>query len=331
MDDNSQKTKPDITLLAVVGATAVGKTRVAVEIAPSLDAEIISVDSMQVYRGMDCGTSKPTEEQRRRVPVHMIDVVEPWTSFSVALYKKMAEEAIADVLSRGKKPLLVGGSGLYFRSVVDDLDFARATPDVQTRKRIEAELHGASAVELHSLLEQLDPEAASDIAPSNRRRLLRALEVARGGERLISERQRSWREYLSPYDLVAVGLEMDRALLYKLVDTRVDRMISLGLEDEVKELMKEGLTPGTTAGEALGYKQMLDHLSGKTSREDAINDMKRRTRNYAKRQETWFKKDPRIKWFRVEGNASDNLADIEQSLHRTSGLVLEYMMCKLEN
>jgi tRNA dimethylallyltransferase len=179
LEDYVLKSEPPITLLAIVGATAVGKTRVAFEIAPSLDAEIISVDSMKVYRAMDRGTSKPTEEERQRVPVHMIDVVDPWTSFSVAQYKKMAEEALADTLSRGRRPLLVGGSGLYFRSVVDDLDFAHAAPDTQTRKRIETELHEASSAELHSLLEQLDPKAAREIVPSNRRRVLRALEIAR--------------------------------------------------------------------------------------------------------------------------------------------------------
>ena len=331
MEDYDQKTEPAITLLAIVGATAVGKTRVAVEIAPALDAEIISVDSMKVYRAMDRGTSKPSEEDRQSVHFHMIDVVEPWISFSVALYKEMAEEAISEVVSRGKKPLLVGGSGLYFRSFVDDLDFAHAIPDVQNRSRADSELHLASSAELHSLLEQIDPEAAKDILPSNRRRVLRALEVAGSGSRLISDRQRSWSEYRSPYHLIAVGLEMDRPLLYKLVEERVDTMISRGLEDEVKELMERGLTPDTTAGEALGYKQMLDHLSGKTSREEAINDMKRRTRNYAKKQQTWFKKDPRIKWFRVEGDISDNPADIDRSLHRTCGFVLEYMMYKLQN
>jgi len=323
--------KPDVTLLAILGPTAVGKTRVAIEISTSLEAEIISVDSMQVYRGMDIGTSKPTEEERGSVPVHLVDVVDPRKSFSVALYKKMAEEAIAGIVSRGNKPLLVGGSGLYFRSVVDDLDFAHATPDVQTRKQIEAELHEATSAELHSLLEQVDPKAAGEIPASNRRRVLRALEVARGGDRLASERQRSWTEYRSPYRLVAVGLEMDRGLLYRLIDARIDNMISLGLEDEVKRLTKGGLAPGTTACEALGYKQMLAYLSGNTSRDKAIEEMKRRTRNYAKKQQTWFKRDPRIEWFRVEGSESSRSEDIEKSLQGTARLVLEYIARKLEN
>ena len=325
------KTKADITLLAIIGPTAVGKTRAAVEVAPSLDAEIISVDSMQVYRGMDIGTSKPTKGERRRVPFHLIDVVDPRANFSVANFKEMAEVAIAGIVSRGKRPLLVGGSGLYFRAVVDDLDFAHAPPDTEPRKNIEAELHEATASELHSLLEQIDPAAASGIPPSNRRRVLRALEVARGGDRLVSERQRSWREYRSAYDLAAAGLEMDRELLYRLIDARVDSMFSRGLEDEVKGLIEGGLTPGTTAGEALGYKQMLGNFAGNMSREQAISDIKRRTRNYAKRQQTWFKKDPRIKWFRVEGSAGDMLEDIEKSLNDTARLVLEYMSDKLEN
>jgi len=309
----------------------VGKTSVAVEIAPVLEAEIISVDSMQVYRGMDIGTSKPTEEERRKVPVHLVDVVDPWTSFSVATYKHMAEEAIADIFSRGKMPLLVGGSGLYFRSIVDDLDFAHAAPDIQTRKKIEAELCAATSAELHSLLEQVDPKAASDIPASNRRRMLRALEVAGAGTRLVSERQRSWTEFRSAYDMTAAGLEMDRALLYRLIDERVDNMVSLGLEEEVKGLIKGGLAHGSTAVEALGYKQMIDLLAGKRHREETVDDIKRHTRNYAKRQQAWFKKDPRIRWFRVEGSAGAKLEDIEQSFQNTSQLVLEYMMDKLEN
>jgi tRNA dimethylallyltransferase len=331
LENSRSKTKADITLLAIVGATAVGKTRAAIEIAPSLDAEIISVDSMQVYRGMDIGTSKPTQEEQRRVPFHLIDVVDPRTSFSVASYKNMAEGAISDIASRGRRPLLVGGSGLYFRSVVDDLDFAHAAPDIDSRKKIEAELNGATATELHSLLQQVDPKAAADISPSNRRRVLRALEVARDGDRLVSERQRSWREYRSAYYLLAAGIGVERAVLYKLIDARVDGMISLGLEDEIKELSKRGLTRGTTAGEALGYRQMLDFVAGISSREEAVDEMKRRTRNYAKRQQTWFKKDPRIRWFRVEGDASDRVEDIEQSLLATARVVLEYMLDKLEN
>ena len=331
MKDPLLQTEAGVKLLALVGPTAVGKTKVAILNAPRLNAEIISVDSMQVYRGMDIGTAKPTEQERQNVPFHLTDIVDACTSFSVAAYKEMAEAAIADISSRGKRPLLVGGSGLYFRAVVDNLDFAHAAPDRQTGGKIRAELSGSTSAELHSLLQQVDPKAAGEIPPSNKRRVLRALEVAGSGERLVSERQDSWIGYRSIYDLVAVGLEMDRDLLFRLIDDRVDSMISKGLENEVKWLGGCGLSQGSTAGEALGYRQMLDFLSGRTSRDAAISEIKKRTRHYARRQFTWFKKDPRIRWFRVEGSASDSPGDIDRSLRHTASLVLEYMVDKLEN
>lgn len=316
--------EPGTTILAIVGPTAVGKTRVAGVVAPAVGAEIISVDSMQVYRGMDRGTAKPDAETRASVPYHMLDVIDPSENFSAALYKQMADRAIADVASRGKKPMMVGGSGLYFRAVVDDLDFANVGGDELYRAEVEEELEDMETGELYELLREMDPGAASQMSAGNRRRTLKAIQVAREGDRLMSERQHSWSDYESPYELWTAGLEMERALLYRLIDARVDWMMEAGLEEEVRRLQEAGLKRGSTAGEAIGYAQMLDYLDGELTLEEVVSDIKQRTRNYAKRQLTWFRGDPRVKWFVVQADVDDPMEDVESSLDETAGMVLEY-------
>lgn len=320
---------PGIHLAAIVGPTAVGKTEVSVGIAPDLNAEIVSVDSMQVYRGMDIGTSKPGLPERRRARFHLLDVVEPDHNFTAAEYKSLACRAIREITARGKLPLLSGGSGLYYRAVVDDLDFTGFGGSEDVRRTIREEFEGATDRELHSVLESLDPDAAAQIPASNRRRVLRAVEVARHSDRLMSQRQSSWGRYRSPYRLCAVGLEMERELLYRRIDRRVDEMVAAGLLEEVREL--EPSIRGTTAGEALGYKQMLEVIDGRADLENAVETVKRRTRNYAKRQMTWFGKDPRIAWFKVEASAGDDPQAVAGALRRTAGLILEYTKGKIEN
>ena len=324
------KVPPGTRMFAIVGPTGVGKTALSVSIAPSLSAEIISVDSMQVYVGMDIGTSKPTAQQRSAVQFHMLDVVDPGTGFSVARFKELADDAARDVLERGRLPLLVGGSGLYYRAVVDDLDFSCVQAADGTGDRLE-DLHEISDTELHQLLRDLDGKAADTILPSNRRRVLKAIEVARSGDRLISERQPSWSDYRSPYELTVVGLEMNRRLLYRLIDERVDAMMAAGLADEVARLREQGLRRGTTAGEALGYRQLIDCLDEKSSLDRATAEIKTRTRNFAKRQLTWFRKDPRVKWFEVQAGSSASTNDVNGALAVTAGRVLEYLQHKLEN
>ncbi len=312
------------TLLALVGPTGVGKTRAALEIVPSLDAEIVSVDSMQVYRGMDIGTAKPSATERAAVPFHLLDVADLSKNFSAAAFKEMADSAVLDIALRGRRPLLVGGSGLYFRAVVDDLEFGAGSSFEG-----EGSLRAFSDVEVHSLLASLDPVAADHIPPSNRRRLTRAVQSARAG-RPVSARQRAWTDYESPYRLVAVGLHMERSSLYRVIDRRVDEMLASGLEDEVRRLKSAGLTRGTTAGEALGYRQLLEHLDGTTSRQEAVEQIKKRTRNYAKRQMTWFRADPRVRWFTVD-TTGDQDAEVGLAVSAAARLVLEYMLDKLEN
>lgn len=324
MPPDDARPQAGATLLALVGPTAVGKTRAALEIAPLLNAEIISVDSMQVYRGMDIGTAKPSTVERSAVPFHLLDVADPRANFSAAAFKAMADAAVVDIASRGRVPFLVGGSGLYFRAVVDDLEFAGGSSFEG-----DGTLRTLSDTEMHSLLESIDPEAARSIPPSNRRRLTRAIQAARSG-RPVSARQLAWTDYSSPYRLVAAGLHMERSALYRVIDRRVDEMLADGLEEEVRRLRSGGMSRGTTAGEALGYGQLLDHLDGRTSREEAVELTRKRTRNYAKRQMTWFRADPRVRWFAVETTGEED-AGVELAVSAAARLVLEYMLDKLEN
>lgn len=310
------------TLLAIVGPTAVGKSAVASRVAPALGADILSIDSMQVYRGMDIGTAKPGPGERSRVRFHLIDIADPGERFSAALFKRRALEALSSVIEEGRVPLLVGGSGLYYRAFVDDLDFEGVSPVSSGGEAWD--LVGLDTHELHGLLEGLDPAAACEIPPGNRRRVIRAIEAARGGGRLVSERQRSWSEYRSPYRLAAAGLDMDRGLLYRLIDDRVDDMFESGLVDEVRNLAGRGGFEQSTAAEALGYRQVLDHLRGDLTLEQAVSETKRRTRNFAKRQLTWFGRDPRIRWFTVEGSPSSSMTELERSLESAAALVLQY-------
>lgn len=322
---------PGTVICALVGPTATGKTAVAAKVAPEINAEVLSVDSMQVYRGMDIGTSKPSPEEMAAARYHLLDVVDPSESFSAALYKRMADEAIAGVVSRRSRPMLVGGSGLYYRAVVDDLDFSGAGGADSYRVELREELEEMDTHELHVLLRERDPGAAEQIPTTNRRRILRALEVARDGLRPMSDRQSSWSDFESPYELIAAGLDTERALLYRLIDLRVDDMMTRGLEGEVRALEGRGLKRGTTAGEALGYRQMLDYLGGGCTLDEAVREIKKRTRNYAKRQLTWFKRDPRIRWFTVEGDSKSSPEDLARSVGETAALVLEYFRDKLDN
>lgn len=318
-------------VLALVGPTAVGKTALASRIAGALNAEIISADSMQVYRGMDIATGKPTAGERRLARFHLLDVADPGSDFSVAAFKELADAAIADVLGRGRVPFIVGGSGLYYRAVVDDLDFSNVGGPGGCRVELPEEFDGMPDAELHAVLREIDPGAAAQIPPSNRRRVLKAIEVARFGDRLMSERQRSWADFNSPYDLRVAGLKMERKLLNALIDARVDRMMRDGLLDEAARLREAGVRGGATAGEALGYKQLLEHLDGLTDLQQAVDNVKSRTRAFARRQMTWFGKDPRVRWFEVAGDPGDPVRSAGAGLERAAGAVLEYLSDLPEN
>jgi len=283
-------------VLAIVGPTAAGKTALSLEVAEALDAEVVSMDSTMVYRGMDIGTDKPSPADLRRVRHHLVDVLEPSHTLTVAQFQSLARAAVADVLARGRLPLLVGGSGLYFRAVVDPLEFPGTDPLVRTRLEREAQQQGAVA--LYERLEALDPEAASHIDPPNARRTIRALEVLETTGRLFSSFRTSWEEPRSLYDLTVIGLTEPRPELHRRIEARVESQVARGLVAEVERLVREErLRDSATAVQALGYAQILAHLDGRLSLHEAIEQIKGRTRRFARRQMAWFRADPRVTWF----------------------------------
>lgn len=284
-------------VVAIVGPTGSGKSDVAEEVALALDGEIVSADSMQIYTGMDIGTAKvPVNE--RRVPYHLIDVVEPGREFSAGRYRELAHSAFADIQRRGKTPILVGGTGLYVRAAIDDLEMA---PDVDPaiRERWERYLEERGADALWQELSARDPQSAALIHPNNARRVVRALELAEVG--IAYSEQASGFSDREPIVPVALfGIDWDRAELYARVDARVDAMVEAGLLSEVESLYGQGRLVGTAA-QAIGYKELVDVIEGRRELEVAVEDIKRSSRRYAKRQLTWFRADPRIRWIGADG------------------------------
>jgi tRNA dimethylallyltransferase len=284
-----------VTTVAIVGATASGKSAVAMEVAGRTgDVEIVSVDAMQVYRGMDIGTAKPTAEERRRVPHHVIDVADPSESYAVARFQRDAREALAAIAARGRRALLVGGTGLYLRALVDDLEIPGQFPDVRDEL-----VHEPDTAALHARLTTLDPVAAGRMEPTNRRRVVRALEVTLGSGRPFSSYGPGLDQY-RPTRVRIVGLAVSRAALDARIDARYDAQLAAGLLDEVRRLAAQSLSP--TARQALGYKELLAHLAGELTLDEAMDLARHRTHRFARRQERWFRRDPRIRWVAAEDN-----------------------------
>jgi len=283
-------------VFAIVGPTAVGKTETGVRLAEQIGAEIVSIDSGAVYRGMDLGTAKPSPDQLERVPHHMIDVAPPSASVTVAQFQATARIAIEDILGRGLRPLLVGGSGLHFRAVVDSLEFPPTDPAVRARLTGLCERTGGPE-SLYSELRRADPDAALQIDPANHRRIVRALEVIEVTGRRFSDFGLRWKSYESIYDLWVAGMTVGRSTLDALINERVDHMFGAGLVEEVRALEVSGYRGSLTSVQALGYAQVLAYLDGRVTMSQAIQETKNKTRRFARRQLTWFKADPRVKWF----------------------------------
>lgn len=279
-------------VLALVGPTAAGKSRLALEAAEHLDAEIVAVDAFTVYARMDVGTAKPSPTDRRRVPHHMVDVLDPAQECTVQWFQGGARAAIDEVRGRGRLPLLVGGSGLYFRAVVDPLEFPPTQPAV--RAEVEAEYAGEPEA-AHAALAAVDPDAAARIDPANLRRTVRALEVIRlTGQRFSAWRQ-AWDDFRSIYpSLRVVGVDVDREWLAEAIAQRVDAMLAGGLVEECRELAQRPLS--STARQAIGYAEILAHLAGELTFDEAAERIRVRTRRYAVRQQRWFAVDPRLHW-----------------------------------
>ncbi|WP_182886355.1 tRNA (adenosine(37)-N6)-dimethylallyltransferase MiaA [Microbispora sp. H10885] len=280
-----------LPVIAVVGATAAGKSDLAVELALRLGGEVINTDSMQLYEGMDIGTAKLSLQERRGVPHHLLDIWPVTRTASVAEYQRLARPLVEDLRSRGRVPVLAGGSGLYVRAVLDDLEFPGTDPDA--RDRLEKELAETGPAPLYDRLKSLDPVAAEKILPSNGRRIVRALEVIELSGRPFSATMPS---YDAVYDSVQIGVEVPRPVLDERIELRVTRMWEAGLVDEVRELAGRGLAEGRTAGRALGYAQVLRYLAGEWTEEQARAETVRATRRFARRQESWFRRDPRVVW-----------------------------------
>ena len=289
----TSETSRAIPLLVVVGPTASGKTALALALAERFNGEIIGADSRQIYRGMDIGTAKPTAEQRARVAHHLMDVVEPDAAYTLAQYQDDANRAILDVWERGRLPLLVGGTGLYVRSVVDGLAIPAVPPDADLRARLEADSLASGPVALHARLTALDPVAARMIAPTNQRRVIRALEVCLLTGQPFSA-QRGSRSTL--YVPLLLGVSTERVRLYAWADARVDAMLAAGLANEVAALAAKGYAWDLPAMSSLGYRQIGAHLRGEVTLEAALERMKFDTHGYIRRQLTWFRPDTRITW-----------------------------------
>lgn len=302
-------------VLAIVGPTASGKSALALEVAASLDAEIVSMDSALIYRGMDIGTDKPSAADLARVPHHLVDIVEPSQTVTVADFQVLARQAISQILAAGRSPLLVGGSGLYFRAAVDRLEFPGT--DAVVRARLEAEAQVAGPLAMHARLLALDPQAAAAIDPPNVRRSIRALEVIEVTGRPFSSFRTGWDHARSLYEVIVVGLTWPRPVLDRRIAERVDAQIQRGLVDEVRGLLAAGFRSSVTAVQAIGYAQILAHLDGQLSLEEAMEEIRARTRRFARRQERWFKADPRVKWFDSNpGPAAQYLRDQLQAARR---------------
>ncbi|QUL80095.1 tRNA (adenosine(37)-N6)-dimethylallyltransferase MiaA [Brevibacterium sp. SMBL_HHYL_HB1] len=284
-------------IITVVGATATGKSDLALDLAEHLGGEIINTDSMQFYRGMDIGTAKLPVEERRGIPHHLIDILDVTAEANVQDFQARARTAIADIRDRGHRPILVGGSGLYVRAAVDHMEFPGTDPDL--RARLEAEA-AADRWSLHQRLRELDPTAAEKITVNDQRRIARALEVIELTGRAFSAQLPDYQE-IEP--TIHLGLSMDRPVLHERIAARVELMWDHGWVDEVRSLLEVGLAEGRTASRAIGYAQIRRHLDGELSAAEAKEETIVRTRQFARRQDTWFRRDPRIHW--IDGCAAD--------------------------
>lgn len=284
-------------IITVVGATATGKSDLALDLAEHLGGEIINTDSMQFYRGMDIGTAKLPVEERRGIPHHLIDILDVTAEANVQDFQARARTAIADIRDRGHRPILVGGSGLYVRAAVDHMEFPGTDPDI--RARLEAEA-AADRWSLHQRLRELDPTAAEKITVNDQRRIARALEVIELTGRAFSAQLPDYQE-IEP--TIHLGLSMDRPILHERIAARVELMWDHGWVDEVRSLLEVGLAEGRTASRAIGYAQIRRHLDGELSAAEAKEETIVRTRQFARRQDTWFRRDPRIHW--IDGSAAD--------------------------
>ncbi len=295
-------------LVAIVGPTGVGKSRLALQLALTFNGEIVSADSRQVYRYMDIGTAKPSREERALAPHYLVDIINPDEDFSLAQYQRLAYQAIDDIQRRGKLPLLVGGSGLYVWSVLEGWEIPEVAPDLEFRRSLEENAARDGSSELVQELLKIDPLAAQKIDPRNIRRIIRALEVHRSAQTPISQLQH---KRAPPYGTLIVGLTADRTELYRRIDSRVDHMLKQGLVDEVKRLIEIGYSFDLPSMSGIGYKQIGMYLKGEMTLAEAIQKIKVETHRFVRHQYNWFRlRDKRIKWFDTGKQPDSEIAEL---------------------
>lgn len=306
-------------MIILTGPTAVGKTDLSIQLAKAMNGEIISADSMQVYRHMDIGSAKVTPEEMDGVPHHLIDVLEPEEEFNVVVFQKLAKEALTGIYEREHIPIIVGGTGFYIQALLYDIDFTENDGDTTIRRELEklAQTQGAGC--LHQMLQEIDPESAAAIHQNNVKRVIRAIEFYRQTGKKISLHNEQEREKQSPYQFLYYVLDTDRKILYERIDRRVDLMMEHGLVDEVKHLADMGCTRDMVSMQGLGYKEILDYLSGEISLEEAVYILKRDTRHFAKRQITWFKRERDVRWLELEQFQNDRKKVLEHILDEIEG------------
>lgn len=286
-------------LICVAGPTGSGKTAFGIKLAKELDGEIISADSMQIYKMMDIGTAKPDKEEMQGIPHHLIDIISPFSEFSVKEFTDMAKECINDISKRGKTPIIVGGTGLFINSLIDNVSFSEGESDENLRNELRELARKSGNEYVHEMLKEFDYDSYLRLHPNNLKRVIRAIEIYKTTGITMTEQIKNSKNEPSPYDVSYFGLNADRAYIYDRIDKRVDIMLEKGLEEEVRNLYEKGLDLKYKSMQAIGYKELIMYFEGRLSFEDAVLKIKQESRRYAKRQLTWFRRDERIKWIDI--------------------------------
>ncbi len=292
-------------VIIIVGPTASGKTSLSIELAKRMDGEIISADSMQIYKYMDVGTAKPTKEEMQGIKHYLIDEVLPSEDFNVVRFKELAEKYIEKILEMGKQPIVAGGTGLYISSLINNINFSESESDWELRETLKNEADELGPEYLHKKLQEVDPASAMNIHPNNIKRVIRALEVYYQTQKPISYHNEISRTIPPKYEFILIGLTMDRQVLYERINKRVDIMIQNGLVDEVNKLVNLGYADSIISMQGIGYKEILEFLRNNITLEQAIENIKQGTRRYAKRQITWFKRITGIRWFNIDNSGNN--------------------------
>ena len=303
MEACKKKKKP---LIILTGPTAVGKTALSIGLAKAVGGEIISADSMQVYKGMDVGTAKITPEEMDGVTHYLVDELEPWEEFNVVVFQRLCKKYMERIYSKGKIPIIVGGTGFYIQSVLYDIDFTENEADTSYRQMLEQKAENEGVQKLHQELAQVDPESAEQIHPNNVKKVIRALEYYQQTGQKISEHNETQRQKESPYDFIYYVLSLPREILYERINKRVDQMRRDGLIEEVKQLEERGCTREMVSMQGLGYKEILDAFAGKCTMDEAFEKIKLETRHFAKRQFTWFRRERTVTWLEKEQYNSED-------------------------